>query len=40
MIANRVLERRIAPEFFSNYRVRRVEHYPVLLLQALQHVPG
>jgi uncharacterized circularly permuted ATP-grasp superfamily protein len=38
MIANRVLERRIVPEFFTNYRVRRVEHYPALLMQALQHV--
>jgi uncharacterized circularly permuted ATP-grasp superfamily protein len=38
MIANRVLQRRILPEFFSNYRVRRVEHYPALLLQALRQV--
>jgi uncharacterized circularly permuted ATP-grasp superfamily protein len=38
MIANRVLERRIVPEFFTKYRVRRVEHYPALLLQAMQHV--
>jgi uncharacterized circularly permuted ATP-grasp superfamily protein len=32
MIANRVLQRRILPEFFTKYRVRRVEHYPSLLL--------
>jgi uncharacterized circularly permuted ATP-grasp superfamily protein len=38
MIANRVLQRRILPEFFTGYRVRRVEHYPALLLQALRHV--
>jgi uncharacterized circularly permuted ATP-grasp superfamily protein len=38
MIANRVLQRRILPEFFTKYRVRRVEHYPALLLQALRHV--
>ena len=38
MIANRVLQRRILPEFFTRYRVRRVEHYPALLLQALRHV--
>ena len=36
MIENRVVERRILPEFFSHYRVRRVEHYPALLLQALR----
>ena len=38
MIENRVVERRILPEFFSRYRVRRVEHYPALLLQALRHL--
>ena len=38
MIENRILERRILPEFFTQYRVRRVEHYPQLLLQALRHV--
>jgi uncharacterized circularly permuted ATP-grasp superfamily protein len=38
MIANRVLQRRLLPEFFTKYRVRRVEHYPSLLLQALRHV--
>jgi len=38
MIENRIVERRILPEFFSKYRVRRVEHYPALLLQALRHL--
>ena len=38
MIANRVLQRRILPELFTNYRVRRVEHYPALLLQALRQI--
>ncbi|HMK59732.1 MAG TPA: circularly permuted type 2 ATP-grasp protein [Dissulfurispiraceae bacterium] len=38
MIENRVIERRILPEFFTKYRVARVEHYPELLLQALQSV--
>ena len=38
MIENRVVERRILPEFFAKYRVRRVEHYPALLLQALRHL--
>jgi uncharacterized circularly permuted ATP-grasp superfamily protein len=38
MIANRVLQRRTLPELFTNYRVRRVEHYPALLLQALRQV--
>jgi uncharacterized circularly permuted ATP-grasp superfamily protein len=38
MIANRVLQRRILPEFFTRYRVRRVEHYPSLLRQALRHL--
>ena len=36
MIENRVIERRILPEFFSKYKVRRVEHYPSLLLAALR----
>jgi uncharacterized circularly permuted ATP-grasp superfamily protein len=36
MIENRVIERRILPEFFNKYRVRRVEHYPSLLLAALR----
>lgn len=36
MIENRVVERRILPEFFSKYRVRRVEHYPSLLRNALR----
>ncbi len=38
MIENRVIERRVLPEFFSRYRVRRVEHYPMLLLNALRNV--
>jgi uncharacterized circularly permuted ATP-grasp superfamily protein len=38
MIENRIVERRILPEFFSKYRVRRVEHYPALLLQALRNL--
>ncbi len=38
MIENRIVERRILPEFFDRYRVRRVEHYPALLLQALRHL--
>lgn len=38
MIENRILERHILSEFFSRYRVRRVEHYPSLLLEALRHV--
>ena len=36
MIENRIVERRILPEFFASYRVRRVEHYPALLLEALR----
>jgi uncharacterized circularly permuted ATP-grasp superfamily protein len=36
MIENRIIERRILPEFFAKYRVRRVEHYPSLLLEALR----
>jgi uncharacterized circularly permuted ATP-grasp superfamily protein len=36
MIENRMVERRILPEFFAQYRVRRVEHYPALLLDALR----
>ncbi|MFZ0791748.1 MAG: circularly permuted type 2 ATP-grasp protein [Chromatiaceae bacterium] len=36
MIENRIVERRVLPEFFARYRVRRVEHYPDLLLQALR----
>jgi len=31
-------ERRTLPEFFARYRVRRVEHYPSLLLQALREL--
>jgi len=36
MIENRIIARRILPEFFERYRVRRVDHYPALLLQALR----
>jgi len=38
MIENRIIERHILSEFFSKYRVRRVEHYPSLLLEALRHL--
>jgi uncharacterized circularly permuted ATP-grasp superfamily protein len=38
MIENRILERRLMPEFFAKYRVRRVEHYPALLFEALRYV--
>jgi uncharacterized circularly permuted ATP-grasp superfamily protein len=38
MIENRLVERRILPEFFDRYQVRRVEHYPALLLQALRRL--
>jgi uncharacterized circularly permuted ATP-grasp superfamily protein len=38
MIENRVIERHVLPEFFARYRVRRVEHYPALLLQALRYL--
>jgi uncharacterized circularly permuted ATP-grasp superfamily protein len=38
MIENRIVERRTLPEFFTRYRVRRVEHYPALLLQALREL--
>ncbi len=38
MIENRIVERRILPEFFAQYRVQRVEHYPALLLQALRYL--
>ena len=36
MIENRIVVRRTLPEFFSRYHVRRVEHYPALLAQALR----
>lgn len=36
MIENRIIARRILPEFFQRYRVRRVDHYPSLLLKALR----
>lgn len=38
MIENRIVERRILPELFRGYRVRRVENYPDLLLEALRYL--
>jgi uncharacterized circularly permuted ATP-grasp superfamily protein len=38
MIENRVIERRVLPEFFARYRVRRVEHYPALLIESLREL--
>jgi uncharacterized circularly permuted ATP-grasp superfamily protein len=38
MLENRIVEKRILSNFFGQYRVRRVEHYPALLLRALQHL--
>jgi uncharacterized circularly permuted ATP-grasp superfamily protein len=38
LIENRIVERRILPEFFNQYRVRRVEHYPALLIDALRYM--
>jgi len=38
MIENRLVERRILPEFFSRYKVQRLEHYPALLIQALRRL--
>ena len=38
MIENRLVEKRVLANFFLQYRVRRVEHYPSLLLQALRHL--
>jgi len=38
LIENRIVERRILPEFFNKYRVRRVEHYPALLIDALRYM--
>ena len=38
MIENRLVGRRILPEFFQDYHVRRMEHYPALLLQALRRL--
>jgi uncharacterized circularly permuted ATP-grasp superfamily protein len=37
MIENRMAERRVLPELFSRYRVRRVEHYPAMLSRSLRH---
>jgi uncharacterized circularly permuted ATP-grasp superfamily protein len=38
MIENRILERHILSDFFSKHRVRRVEHYPSRLLEALRYL--
>ncbi len=38
MIENRMVEKRILSQFFAEYRVRRVEHYPALLLRALRYL--
>lgn len=38
MIENRNVQQRVLPEFFAPYAVRRVEHYPKLLLEALRHL--
>ena len=38
MIENRIVGRQILPEYFDRYRVRRVEHYPALLLQAMRRL--
>jgi uncharacterized circularly permuted ATP-grasp superfamily protein len=38
MIENRLVERRILPEYFDRYHVQRVEHYPSLLVQALSRL--
>lgn len=38
MIENRMIERLTMPEFFARYRVRRVEHYPALLADALRQL--
>lgn len=38
MIENRVVEQQILPEYFDRYQVRRVDHYPALLLQALRRL--
>ena len=38
LIENRMVTRQILPEFFTRYRVRRIEHYPALLLDAMRHM--
>ena len=38
MLENRAAMARLVPELFASYRVRRVDHYPQLLLKALRSV--
>jgi uncharacterized circularly permuted ATP-grasp superfamily protein len=38
MLENRAAMARLVPELFASYRVRRVDHYPQLLLRALRAV--
>jgi len=38
MLENRAAMARLVPELFGSYRVRRVDHYPQLLLRALRAV--
>jgi uncharacterized circularly permuted ATP-grasp superfamily protein len=38
MLENRAAMARLLPELFASYRVRRVDHYPQLLLRALRSV--
>jgi len=38
VLENRAAMARLVPELFSSYRVRRVDHYPQLLLRALRAV--
>jgi uncharacterized circularly permuted ATP-grasp superfamily protein len=38
MLENRAAMARLVPELFASYRVRRVDHYPQLLLRALRSV--
>jgi uncharacterized circularly permuted ATP-grasp superfamily protein len=38
MLENRAAMARLLPELFASYRVRRVDHYPQLLLKALRSV--
>jgi len=38
VLENRAAMARLVPELFASYRVRRVEHYPQLLLHALRSV--
>ena len=38
VLENRLAMTRLAPELFTGYRVRRVDHYPQLLLSALREI--